>query len=308
MPEATKRITDPIGWLVESVIEYGFEVIFRKYYGKYRGIVIDTNDPLKSGRVRVMVPDIGQVKPEDVESNVWAFPNGMMGGVFGQEKEVDGLWFPPDKGDFVWVEYERGDVTQPVYSKGFILDNKPKGISDLWSESNLVKGIRTKAGHLLKFMNKSGEESVSLVWGKDGKQTNIKIEMTKDGVNITTEKSKINLTDKEIILQNEQGTKVDLNGSEIGVSCSYGTVNFKSSGTTVTAKGNLKITAPQITLDTSSLLMGKNGVYEPIIQGSKFAQIFARHTHVAPSGGGPTAPPVEPIVPGNGLSMIVKTR
>lgn len=308
MSDVSKRVNDPIGWLVDAVIEYGFETIFRRYYGKYRGIVVDVHDPLKLGRVRVMIPDIGQVKPEDVSSNVWAIPSGQMGGSFGDEKEVDGWYNPPENGDFVWIEFERGDVNMPVYTKGIVLENKPKGTNDLWEENNLIKGIRTKAGHILKFMNKAGQEAVSLVWGKDGKQSKIKVELTKDGVDITTENSKINVTENKITLQNKQSTKIELENNDILVKSATGSITMNSMGMKVATKGILEMSGSQIILNSNTVLMGKKGAYEPVIQGGKFAALYARHIHALNPTLTATLPPVEPIIPGNGLSINVLTR
>ena len=41
----------------------------QKYYGKYRGTVINNVDPLQIGRIQVMVPDVTNLIPSS-----WAMP------------------------------------------------------------------------------------------------------------------------------------------------------------------------------------------------------------------------------------------
>jgi hypothetical protein len=69
-----RRIRDPIGWLVGTVRDYGFEHVFKRYYGIYRAVVIDNADPDNRLRVRVQVPSIGHLSRDVVPENVWALP------------------------------------------------------------------------------------------------------------------------------------------------------------------------------------------------------------------------------------------
>jgi hypothetical protein len=41
----------------------------QKFFGKYRGTVIDNVDPLQIGRIQVMVPDVSNTLP-----STWAMP------------------------------------------------------------------------------------------------------------------------------------------------------------------------------------------------------------------------------------------
>ncbi len=75
------------------------------FFGKYRGVVSDTTDPLMIGRVRATVPDVFG----DQESG-WALPCAPFGG--------DGVGFfaVPTVGAGVWIEFEHGDPEYPIWS------------------------------------------------------------------------------------------------------------------------------------------------------------------------------------------------
>ena len=75
------------------------------FYGKYRGIVTDNNDPLMIGRVRAKVPDV----MGDQESG-WAMPCAPFGG------NGMGFFAIPSTGAGVWIEFEHGDPDYPIWS------------------------------------------------------------------------------------------------------------------------------------------------------------------------------------------------
>jgi len=75
------------------------------FYGKYRGIVTDINDPLMIGRIRAKVPDV----MGDDESG-WAMPCMPFGG------NSMGFFALPSTGAGVWMEFEHGDPDYPIWS------------------------------------------------------------------------------------------------------------------------------------------------------------------------------------------------
>jgi uncharacterized protein involved in type VI secretion and phage assembly len=79
-----------------------------KYYGKYRGTVINNIDPLQIGRIQVMVPDVSNVIPSS-----WAMPCVPIAG-----KQM-GAFFVPQIGSGVWVEFEQGDPDYPIWTGCF---------------------------------------------------------------------------------------------------------------------------------------------------------------------------------------------
>ncbi len=76
--------------------------------GRFRGTIVDNNDPLGLGRVRVLVPDVlgGTVSG-------WALPSSPYAG------SGVGLFALSPIGANVWVEFEEGDPDRPVWAGGF---------------------------------------------------------------------------------------------------------------------------------------------------------------------------------------------
>jgi hypothetical protein len=72
-----------------------------RHYGKYRGTVVQNEDPYFQGRLMVSVPGI-------VIAN-WAMPCVPLTDV------QMGTYFRPRIGANVWVEFERGDPDKPIW-------------------------------------------------------------------------------------------------------------------------------------------------------------------------------------------------
>lgn len=79
-----------------------------KYYGKYRGLVIQNIDPEQIGRVMVQVPDVFGEIPSS-----WAMPCVPAAGIQA------GCFIVPPIGSQVWVEFEQGDPDYPIWTGGF---------------------------------------------------------------------------------------------------------------------------------------------------------------------------------------------
>ena len=80
----------------------------QKYYGKYRGTVLNNVDPLQIGRIQVVVPDVANLIPSS-----WAMPCVPIAG------KQEGAFFVPQIGAGVWVEFEQGDPDYPIWVGGF---------------------------------------------------------------------------------------------------------------------------------------------------------------------------------------------
>ena len=79
-----------------------------KYYGIYRGTVVNNIDPLQIGRIIVIVPDVGSITP-----STFATPCVPLAG-----KQM-GTFMVPQIGAGVWVQFEAGDPDRPVWSGGW---------------------------------------------------------------------------------------------------------------------------------------------------------------------------------------------
>lgn len=76
-----------------------------RFYGKYRGVVTDNQDPRNMGRIRARVPEV----LTDVETG-WALPCAPYSG------DRSGHYTVPAPGAGVWIEFEAGDVSRPLWT------------------------------------------------------------------------------------------------------------------------------------------------------------------------------------------------
>ena len=80
----------------------------KRFYGKYRGLVVLNIDPEQIGRVLVQVPDVLGEIPSS-----WAMPCVPAAGIQA------GCFMVPPIGSQVWVEFEQGDPDYPIWTGGF---------------------------------------------------------------------------------------------------------------------------------------------------------------------------------------------
>lgn len=77
----------------------------KRFFGKYRGTVVDNEDPLVQGRLIVNVPDVLGLLP-----STWATPCLPFAGI------LMGQFVRPEIGAGVWVEFEQGDPQMPIWT------------------------------------------------------------------------------------------------------------------------------------------------------------------------------------------------
>ena len=79
----------------------------QRYYGKYRGTVLNNVDPMRKGRIQVIVPDV------NIAPSTWAMPCVPVAGLL-----MGALAVPPIQAG-VWVEFEQGDPDYPIWVGGW---------------------------------------------------------------------------------------------------------------------------------------------------------------------------------------------
>ena len=79
-----------------------------RYFGKYRGAVVNNVDPMRIGRIQVQVADVTGLVP-----STWAMPCVPFAGM------QEGVFYIPPIGSGVWVEFEQGNVDYPIWTGGF---------------------------------------------------------------------------------------------------------------------------------------------------------------------------------------------
>src|SRR5690348_1844475 len=124
-----------------------------KFYGKYRGVVTDDQDPLKKGRIRIKAPDV----LSDRESG-WALPCVPYAG------KGTGLFLVPPVNAFVWVEFEQGDLDYPIWS-GCFWGDLPSDEGDSQATPDL-KILRSQSGLMVALHDDKNTIAIS---DKDGR-------------------------------------------------------------------------------------------------------------------------------------------
>ena len=80
----------------------------KKYFGKYRGTVLLNEDPLQRARIVAEVPAVSSLLP-----STWCEPCLPLAGI------QSGAYMVPAIGAGVWIEYEGGDVSRPIWTGCF---------------------------------------------------------------------------------------------------------------------------------------------------------------------------------------------
>lgn len=201
---------------LERIVAGLVEKVERRYYGKYRGFVVDNEDPASLGRLKVKVPS---VLGNEVVTG-WALPCVPYGGSPDQ-----GFLFIPEREAGVWVEFEEGDLEFPIWVGTFW--SKPDGESELpkpnnedGSEQGEVqdppsrKIIKTLKGHTIQFEDKEGDEMVTIL---EATNKNV-ITMNKDGIKITDATSNsIAMTHDAFQITSKVAFKIDASGQAIEI-------------------------------------------------------------------------------------------
>ncbi len=115
------------------------------FYGKYRGIVTDNNDPLQLGRLKAHVPEV----LADVDSG-WALPCAPYAG------NGSGQFTIPEPGTGVWIEFEAGDPSRPIWSGCWWGDGQVPADNGGQSGAPTLKIIRSEQG-LMVTMDDAGQ-------------------------------------------------------------------------------------------------------------------------------------------------------
>jgi uncharacterized protein involved in type VI secretion and phage assembly len=154
------------------------------YYGKYRGIVTDIQDPLMQGRIKARVPEV----LGDAESG-WALPCLPFGG------SQMGMFVLPDVGAAVWMEFEHGDADYPIWT-GCFFGSSANMPSDLMSPPYKKTMIMTASGHSITLDDTAGAGGITLK---------------------TSGGQKITLNSQGIEIDNGSGATIKLSGNQVSV-------------------------------------------------------------------------------------------
>ncbi len=124
-----------------------------RYFGKYRGCVVGNNDKTGRGRIKVRVPAVlGELEK-------WAMPCVPYAG------EGVGLYSIPKEKSGVWVEFEAGDPSFPIWTGCFWADDERPKDERGKEATPPLKIIRSEKGLMVSL---NDEKEVITVSDKDG--------------------------------------------------------------------------------------------------------------------------------------------
>jgi hypothetical protein len=125
-----------------------------RHFGKYRGRVTDNGDPRNLGRLRATVPEV----LGNVETG-WALPATPYAG------NQTGIYTVPPKDAGVWIEFEAGDVSRPIWSGCWWAGDKVPRDRSNTAVSPSVRITRSEEGLMLALDD--GAQSIA-VSDRDG--------------------------------------------------------------------------------------------------------------------------------------------
>jgi len=195
-----------------------------RFFGKYRGTVDSVEEGDELGIISVKVPDV--FGPDRVVERVR--PCSPFAG------SKHGFVAIPERGDGVWVEFEAGNISLPIWT-GFWWANgelpEPKG--------KLVRSFITTKGH--KLLLDDDKNKVTLLHASGAEMT-----MTESDVTIKIGDSSVKLTKSDITLiagAVSPQPQIKIEASQITISAgTTGAVKLTSGGVDI-GNGALKIGA-----------------------------------------------------------------
>ena len=137
-----------------------------RFYGKYRGIVTDVDS--STLRIKATVPAV-----LGTTETGWCLPCVPYAG-----KDV-GFFFVPDTGAAVWIEFEGGDVSYPIWTGCFWRSGEVPS-----DASPTTRGVVTAAPHKMLFDDDGDEVHVEDSNGG-------KLAFTSDGVKTSTDSASV---------------------------------------------------------------------------------------------------------------------
>lgn len=219
---------------IQTILLYGLE-FFGIYYSKYECIIVDIDDPLQLGRIKVQNPGLFGKDTSD-----WCYPSGMLA---GKDKCLFSL---PNVGDIVWLSFKNGNLQYPVWGYG------------LWAKGELPNEATEDYGNVDIWKTKSG-----LILQFDNTNENIKIIHTSGlEIELTDGNIKLGSTDHKAVFGDILQPELDklksnqdliLNAIQNGVTVPQdGGSSYKASMTAIIAAAQ-NVDFSQINSDTVTL-------------------------------------------------------
>jgi uncharacterized protein involved in type VI secretion and phage assembly len=154
----------------------------KRFYGKYRGVVVVNVDPKKIGRIQAYVPDVADYTLS------WAMPCLPLGG------NGMGIFAVPPIGAGVWIEFEQGDPDYPIW------------VGCFWGDSSELPSPAS-----------STLPSISSITLQTVRQ-NLMVISDKDGIKLEIQsRASISINENGIKIDNGQGASIELTGPSVRI-------------------------------------------------------------------------------------------
>lgn len=187
----------------------------KRFYGKYRGVVVSNQDPLHLGRIMASVPKIYGEFP-----SCWALP------CLPGTGPVSGLYAVPEIESWVWIEFEEGDPQRPIWSGAF------------W-EVPLIDPV----------------SNTSVMAKQIVLQTATLNALTLDDVaGITLQllsEQKVQLTPAGVVIQAVPGVSISVTADGITLQAAGASVSISAKGISLTAPAGITMTGAKINLNNA---------------------------------------------------------
>jgi hypothetical protein len=235
------------------------------------GEVVDIEDPLKIGRVKIKV--YGKFDTIPTEDMPWAYPgNNNSGG----SPSGGGFFSVPKLGSVVSVKFDNGNIYHPEYFFNQKISDEVKSeIEGSYPNAHVIVFDTVTEGSLKIFFT----EQKGLMLDYKETQINVKPDKSID-IHTASGKSKIELLD--------DGKLNITNATDITIKC--------DTKISITSANETTIKCDKLIIDHASTIELGKGATEKVILGDKFMTLFNSHTHIG-NVGAPTSPPIKPMTP-----------
>ena len=200
-----------------------------KYFGKYRGFVVDNADPMHIGRLKLKVPSVLGTTELD-----WALPCLPFGGLADH-----GLFSVPEPDAQVWVEFEEGELSQPIWT-GTFWQKADESPAEAQLDPPTTRVFKTPAGHLLQFDDEADKEKV-LLHHVSGAELSI----DEKGIVVLTDAAGSTIT---LDADAEEVVVAEASGNTLSMTSSGITVEDANGNKIEMASGGIKVVADKIEL------------------------------------------------------------
>jgi uncharacterized protein involved in type VI secretion and phage assembly len=152
------------------------ETMRGRFYGKYRGTVLDVE--ASTMRIKASVPAVyGSI------SSGWAWPCVPYAG------DSVGFAFLPEVGSAVWIEFEGGDVSFPIWTGCFWLNSQ--------APSDAAPAVKVIATKQHKILLDDDQDSITIQDSNGNKIT-----LDSSGITLSNGSQTVQISDSEVNINN----------------------------------------------------------------------------------------------------------